>query len=40
VSEEAVKLLMEHTDKVAEVQNTIRRGVDIRLVGKAVVIAE
>jgi organic hydroperoxide reductase OsmC/OhrA len=39
-SQEAVKLLMEYTDKVAEVQNTIRRGVDIRLVGKAVDIAD
>lgn len=31
VSEEEVKRLLEHTDRVAEVQNTVRMGVAVRL---------
>ena len=38
-SEEMVRGLLEHTDSVAEVQNTLRGGVDVRLVGKEVEIA-
>lgn len=30
-SEEEIKQLLEHTDKVAEIQNTLRKGIDIKL---------
>ena len=39
-NEEAVRALLAQTDTVAEVQNTLRRGVDVRLVGQEVEIIE
>jgi uncharacterized OsmC-like protein len=31
VSDEKIRELLEHTDKVAEVQNTLRKGIDVKL---------
>ena len=35
-TEQQVMELLEHTDSVAEVHNTLRKGIDVRLVGKRV----
>jgi len=32
VSDEKIKELLEHTDKVAEIHNTLRKGIDVKLV--------
>jgi organic hydroperoxide reductase OsmC/OhrA len=38
--EEAVQALLVHTDEVAEIQNTLRQGIDVRLVAKEVTLVE